>query len=462
MKSARMAFVFVVVVLALALTGCSGNTAPKAATPAPGPKAPAAAITQPGAGAQPTQAAIAPTPAIAATGRPGAVAPTQAPAASVPPTTTVASTAQAPGAATAAPAAPAPAAGATVTATTAARPPVSVTGTVAAAAAAPAPSATAAAGARTFNNPFVYCAAAGTIDQPDARYTGQAVPDSVVEGLMKALSATAEPTDTFRAGTVWRCMNYRVYACNFGANLPCSDKANASRTPTPAMATFCQDNANADNIPMAVTGHNVVFDWSCKNGTAVAGRQLVQVDPRGFVQDIWYPINPPVAAEPQPTQAAATAVPAPAGAGGTYSDPFAFCAAVDTIDAPDARYTGELLPDSFVKQAMKAFGAPANVAVNDYKAGVFWRCADKRVLACFVGANLPCTEQANTDKTPTQAMTDFCKQNPSTDNIPMVVTGRSTVYNWSCKNGTAVAGERFAEVDDQGFVKNIWHPVSPQ
>jgi hypothetical protein len=307
MKPDRMFFVFVILVLALALAGCSGNTAPKAATLAPSPKAPAAtqppatalaaAPTQSAPVAQPTQASAAPTPAAAATAQPGATAPTQAPATSVPATMTVAATAQSSGAAPAAsaPAASAPAAGATVTATTAAEPSAPFTGTVVAAAPAAAPSATAPAGARTFGNPFVYCASVGTIDQPDARYAGQAVPDSVVQGLMKALNATGEPTDTFRAGTVWRCMNYRVYACNVGANLPCSDKANASKTPTQAMTDFCQQNQNADNIPMAVTGHNVVFDWSCKNGTAVAGRQLVQVDPRGFVQDIWYPINPPAA-----------------------------------------------------------------------------------------------------------------------------------------------------------------------
>jgi hypothetical protein len=42
----------------------------------------------------------------------------------------------------------------------------------------------------------------------------------------------------------------------------------------------------------------------------------------------------------------ATASPAPgSGPQARFSDPFAYCAAVGTIDAPDARYTGPRVPD---------------------------------------------------------------------------------------------------------------------
>src|SRR5215213_4012987 len=39
------------------------------------------------------------------------------------------------------------------------------------------------AGGETYSDPFAYCAAVGTLDEPDARYTGEAVPDVIAEGI---------------------------------------------------------------------------------------------------------------------------------------------------------------------------------------------------------------------------------------------------------------------------------------
>jgi hypothetical protein len=160
-------------------------------------------------------------------------------------------------------------------------------------------------------------------------------------------------------------------------------------------------------------------------------------------------------AEPAVTQTAATA-PAAAGA---FADPFAYCAAVVDIDGPDARYTGPKIPDAVANRLMMAMGL-TGTPPPPIAQGSFWRCMNGKVYACTVGANLPCQEKGNADKTPTQEMKDFCQANPTSDFIPMVVTGRATVYSWKCDKGTPVVDKQISEVDARGFLSNVWYEVT--
>ncbi len=148
--------------------------------------------------------------------------------------------------------------------------------------------------------------------------------------------------------------------------------------------------------------------------------------------------------------------------GSTYTDPFAYCAAVGTIDAPDARYTGPQVPDAVVQGLEAALQRPADTAPGELRTGSSWRCMDGNVYACWVGANLPCQEKANTSQTPTADMTNYCQANPNADGIPGYVTSSATVYTWSCKNGVATPGRQFWQVDVRGFIANIWYALSPQ
>jgi hypothetical protein len=142
-------------------------------------------------------------------------------------------------------------------------------------------------------DPFTYCTGVGTIDAPDARYTGEKVPDSIVQGYLKAagIQNSTEPSDVFKKATLWRCMKGKVYACNFGANLPCDSKANTDKTPTEGMNEFCKQNANSDFIPMAVTGHDTIYSWHCKKNQAEVLDQVNHVDDAGFITEIWYAIE---------------------------------------------------------------------------------------------------------------------------------------------------------------------------
>jgi hypothetical protein len=152
----------------------------------------------------------------------------------------------------------------------------------------------------TFNDPFAYCAAVGTIDTPDARYSGPQISDDIINGFKVAagLETSTEPMEMLRKTTVWRCMDNQVYACNFGANLPCSSKANTDKTPSPAMAEFCKANPDSTFIPMSVTGHDTIYSWDCVKDTPELLNQIENVDAAGYIAGIWYPIQPNASSNP--------------------------------------------------------------------------------------------------------------------------------------------------------------------
>jgi hypothetical protein len=147
---------------------------------------------------------------------------------------------------------------------------------------------------QTFTDPFTYCAAVGTLDKPDGRYTGPALPDVLMLGYLKASGASpdAAADANFKKMTIWRCMQGRVVVCNFGANLPCDSKANMDKNPTQVMIDFCKENPDSDFIPMAVTGHDVIYSWHCVKGVPELLEQISQVDAAGFLANIWYPVAP--------------------------------------------------------------------------------------------------------------------------------------------------------------------------
>ncbi len=142
-----------------------------------------------------------------------------------------------------------------------------------------------------FIDPFRYCAAVGTADKPDERYTGPAMPESLVRGIIKAGMVSAYAPPEFVKNAVWRCMDGKVTACHFGANIPCMEKADSSQTPAPEMKEFCETNPGSDIIPVSVTGRTTVYKWHCKNGKPEIIREVFKPDAQGFISDFWTQIN---------------------------------------------------------------------------------------------------------------------------------------------------------------------------
>ena len=153
---------------------------------------------------------------------------------------------------------------------------------------------------------------------------------------------------------------------------------------------------------------------------------------------------------------------APASTSTTIADPFAYCAAVGQIDAPDARYTGPQMSDALFKAYLKAAGLDQNRDYPDaFKKMTIWRCMGGKLYACNFGANIPCDSKADTNKIPTQAMNDYCKQSPDSEFIPASVTGHTTIYSWHCdKNAPAILNQ-LGSVDAAGYQSYFWQVVEP-
>ena len=88
-------------------------------------------------------------------------------------------------------------------------------------------------------------------------------------------------------------MNGHVFACSFGANIPCEIKGNTERNPNPAIVTYCEQNPKANSIPAYVTGRETVYEWQRIGGKAKITPQFTKVGERGIIESIWYPLDPP-------------------------------------------------------------------------------------------------------------------------------------------------------------------------
>ena len=147
---------------------------------------------------------------------------------------------------------------------------------------------------KTYSDPFVYCAAIGQIDAPDARFVGAKMTDALFKDYLKAagLDVDGSYPMAFQLNTLWRCMDHRVYACNYGANIPCDSKADSNRTPTQATIDYCAQFPDSSIIPMSVTGHAGIYSWHCiRNVPEILG-QIDTVDAAGYPSRFWQLIEP--------------------------------------------------------------------------------------------------------------------------------------------------------------------------
>jgi hypothetical protein len=128
--------------------------------------------------------------------------------------------------------------------------------------------------------------------------------------------------------------------------------------------------------------------------------------------------------------------------------PRAYCARVgndDELRSP---------PASLASAIKRLF----DIRSHNAPTAAYYRCAEGHVLACWVGANLPCGK-ANTAKE-LPAATQWCATHPNSDFIPMVVTGHDTPYSWSCVGSTAQASAPVGKLDSRGFFAAYWKPLN--
>lgn len=121
-----------------------------------------------------------------------------------------------------------------------------------------------------------------------------------------------------------------------------------------------------------------------------------------------------------------------------------------------AHATPAKVPPDLVSAVANTFGIDSSVVANR----AFVRCIGAKLTACAVGANLVCDKADRRRELP--GATQWCRDNPRSDSIPMFATGHATIYEWSCKRRRAVAGKVVVTVDSQGYIAQNWKEVAPQ
>ena len=145
----------------------------------------------------------------------------------------------------------------------------------------------------------------------------------------------------------------------------------------------------------------------------------------------------------------------------SYENAFEYCKSVGTVDTPGAEYTGAKVPDVIAQELRKDMGVSDTMPKDMFDDGTYWRCMDGSVYACNVGNNLPCKDKADVSKEPNDGMLNYCGENPDADLIPMYASGRATVYEWKCDDGTPEIVKQIAETDKAGYIKDIWYKITP-
>jgi hypothetical protein len=161
---------------------------------------------------------------------------------------------------------------------------------------------------------------------------------------------------------------------------------------------------------------------------------------------------PGAAVAPSPAAVVTPSAPAPTPPATTadntasptsFTDPNVYCAAVGTVAAPDARYTGPPVPRAVTAALLSPESTPADQ--------IHWRCADGAAFACSAHHTDACMPTPTVDD-----MLKYCAQHADAKNLP------APNGSWSC-NGTrpVIPEDQSWPVDPQGFFPGAWIRVTP-
>ncbi len=130
--------------------------------------------------------------------------------------------------------------------------------------------------AESYDDPFTYCRAVGTIDYVDHRYTGPATVAAMTSALLV-------PAGSARDRVRWRCFEGVVLACTSYIG-PICDMAPTVQE----MREFCERNPNVEQL-LAPSG-----TWACVDGRPqLPANASWPIDSRGFLPQGWIAITDP-------------------------------------------------------------------------------------------------------------------------------------------------------------------------
>jgi hypothetical protein len=135
---------------------------------------------------------------------------------------------------------------------------------------------------------------------------------------------------------------------------------------------------------------------------------------------------------------------------GAVEDATRFCREKGTDD------TLRSIPQSLVPAAKQLFGL-GNMSDRQIRRSTVFRCAERHVLLCTYGANLPCSK-ANSDRRLPGAEA-WCRDHPDAGFIPRFVIPSGNIYNWRCVADAPQILGQIEEIDPRGFVARYWKPM---
>ncbi len=141
----------------------------------------------------------------------------------------------------------------------------------------------------TYDNPWDYCQAVGTISTPGSEYTGAQTHPDVTSSVLQAMGIDNAEAGSF--SVIWRCMNGQVWGCDSSSYPNCPNPVDFSSEPSDVMKQECA-KPEMENIvlPAAVTGRETAYEWVCRNGVPEISGQAVSADEYGFNASIWFPV----------------------------------------------------------------------------------------------------------------------------------------------------------------------------
>jgi hypothetical protein len=135
------------------------------------------------------------------------------------------------------------------------------------------------------------------------------------------------------------------------------------------------------------------------------------------------------------------------------TSPAEYCRQIETDD------TLRAVPLSLVPAVVRLFQLEG-MPVQQVQRSTYFRCAERHLLVCTVGANLACGKAETRRDLP--GVVAWCMEHAGSRNIPAYVTGHATIYQWRCDGPRPVASRSALSVDHREFISQNWKRVDSE
>lgn len=147
---------------------------------------------------------------------------------------------------------------------------------------------------------------------------------------------------------------------------------------------------------------------------------------------------------------------APVNLHAANTDVAAWCARIRYDDT--LRPYNALLRAALIKSYSRLFPGATSPSEAELKDGANIRCMNGRLLACFVGANLPCGKMNIAREN--QGADEYCRTKPDADVVPAFAAGHDTIYSYRCAAGRPMIVRQTFALDARGFAARLWAPLA--